>query len=203
MRDPDAWYDSVHSVVLRLYWCVLLPFAWVTRLGRRYTAVIRWNLRTMFGSDISREACIGAFEAHHAWVRERVPPKRLLVWRPQDGWEPLCRRADSCMSLRKSQSLTPSPAPLRVLLLPDASIKRTASRLESSVFCRQAVDSAAGFWRWMSPHSPSRRRRTRVRARCCCSWRASGGGTRSPPWACGSATAATGNWTCGRCDAGP
>ena len=96
MRDPDAWYDSVRSVVLRLYRYVLLPFAWVTRLGRRYTAVIAWNLRTMFGGDLSREACVGAFEAHNAWVRERVPPGRLLVWRPQDGWAPLCRHAGPC-----------------------------------------------------------------------------------------------------------
>ncbi len=95
MRDPNAWYDSVRSVVLRLYWCVLLPFAWVTRLGRRYTAVIRWNLRTMFGGNLSREACVSAFKAHNAYVRERVPPERLLIWRPQDGWEPLCRHAIS------------------------------------------------------------------------------------------------------------
>lgn len=47
----------------------------------------------MFGGDFSREACVSAFEAHAKFIKERVPAQRLLVWRPQDGWEPLCKCA--------------------------------------------------------------------------------------------------------------
>ena len=35
-----------------------------------------------------------AFEAHNEAVRRSVPPDRLTVWQPGDGWEPLCRMLD-------------------------------------------------------------------------------------------------------------
>jgi hypothetical protein len=37
-----------------------------------------------------REACILAFERHNARVRQGVPSHRLLEWRAEDGWAPLC-----------------------------------------------------------------------------------------------------------------
>lgn len=38
-----------------------------------------------------REAAVSAFERHNAQVRATVPARRLLVWSPGDGWEPICR----------------------------------------------------------------------------------------------------------------
>jgi hypothetical protein len=37
-----------------------------------------------------REAMIDAYERHNERVRERIPPERLVEWRPGDGWAPLC-----------------------------------------------------------------------------------------------------------------
>ena len=31
-----------------------------------------------------------AYEAHNAEVRAEVPPEKLVDWKPQDGWEPIC-----------------------------------------------------------------------------------------------------------------
>jgi len=45
---------------------------------------IKWD-----GSD--REGAIAAFERHNAEVQRVVPKERLLVFKAQDGWEPLCR----------------------------------------------------------------------------------------------------------------
>jgi hypothetical protein len=180
VREPDEWYDSVRGAILLLYFYVLVPFAWVTKLGRRYTAIIAWNLRTMFGSDLSREACVGAFEAHTAYVTARVPPARLLVWRPQDGWEPLCRcgRGQGCTGC----------------LCGPWSVASAAADTGSNC-------ATPGFLAWRSPRSPSRRRRTRARARCCRSCCASGCATRWPRWACASATSPTRSWTCRSCRA--
>jgi hypothetical protein len=33
---------------------------------------------------------MAAFEAHTEDVKQNVPPEKLLVWQPKDGWEPLC-----------------------------------------------------------------------------------------------------------------
>lgn len=35
-------------------------------------------------------AAMAAYDAHNADVRERADRDRLVVWRPGDGWEPIC-----------------------------------------------------------------------------------------------------------------
>jgi len=37
-----------------------------------------------------KDACIAAYERHNAEVRAYVPQDRLLEFRPNDGWAPLC-----------------------------------------------------------------------------------------------------------------
>lgn len=39
-----------------------------------------------------RDAMIAAFERHNDAVRSGVPTDRLLEWRADDGWAPLCER---------------------------------------------------------------------------------------------------------------
>lgn len=93
VRDPETWYASVQDVIVRLHRWVLRPFFWTTQLGRQYTAIIGWGLDYMFKGDLSKDNCIRAFNAHTEEVRARVPEDRLLIWRPQDGWEPLAKCA--------------------------------------------------------------------------------------------------------------
>ena len=42
------------------------------------------------GRPLDRDHVIGVYEAHVAEVLATVPPERLLVHRPGDGWPPLC-----------------------------------------------------------------------------------------------------------------
>ena len=42
------------------------------------------------GRPLDRDHVIGVYEAHVAAVLATVPPERLLVHRPGDGWPPLC-----------------------------------------------------------------------------------------------------------------
>jgi len=37
-----------------------------------------------------RAFVIERFETHNRTVIEEVPPEKLLVYRPGDGWEPIC-----------------------------------------------------------------------------------------------------------------
>jgi hypothetical protein len=46
--------------------------------------------RLPFPQGAPREATIRKYEEHNNAVRAAIPPERLLVWRPEDGWEPLC-----------------------------------------------------------------------------------------------------------------
>jgi hypothetical protein len=48
-------------------------------LGRRFTR--DWD---------SPEAAMAAYEHHNEDVRRSADPRRLVEWRPGDGWEPIC-----------------------------------------------------------------------------------------------------------------
>ncbi len=93
VRNPETWYASVQDVIVRLHRWVLRPFFWTTQLGRQYTAIIGWGLDYMFKGDLSKENCVRAFNMHTEEVKSRIPEERLLIWRPQDGWEPLAKCA--------------------------------------------------------------------------------------------------------------
>ena len=41
-----------------------------------------------------RQSALAAYERHNESVRQGIAPDRLLEWKPDDGWEPLCARLD-------------------------------------------------------------------------------------------------------------
>lgn len=41
--------------------------------------------------NLNNEALRAAYERHNEHIQSIVPPERLLLWGPQDGWEPLCK----------------------------------------------------------------------------------------------------------------
>lgn len=45
---------------------------------------------TFGGRFEDREHAISVFERHNEEVKRRVPPERLLVYRVEEGWGPLC-----------------------------------------------------------------------------------------------------------------
>jgi hypothetical protein len=45
-----------------------------------------------FADPRDKEACMAAYDRHNAEVRATVPADRLIDWKPQDGWEPICER---------------------------------------------------------------------------------------------------------------
>jgi len=96
-RDPESWWVS-HAEMFRVG----------TEFGEQLTdEQRRWaeesgfaRVQTALGTIASakfdgrvsdKEHCLRVFAQHNERVRRIVPAARLLVFRVQQGWEPLCR----------------------------------------------------------------------------------------------------------------
>ncbi len=88
LRDPMAWWESADETafgVLRSDPPAAPPFmaAWHT--------MVRDMMDARFpGMLDDRDTAIATFERHNALVREVIPAGRLLEWRAEQGWAPLC-----------------------------------------------------------------------------------------------------------------
>jgi len=85
-RDPDGWFDSVHSTI----------YSPAHRAGAGPDAgpigeFVDGTIYSHYGAGIDDRAYMTArFRAWDADVQASAPAGRLLVFRAQDGWEPLC-----------------------------------------------------------------------------------------------------------------
>jgi len=83
--NAQTWWESANATVL--------PTAWHDQPPER--ADWRVMLNTMLDKRFTPEwrdpaAAMAAYERHNAAVRAAVPSERLLEWRAEEGWEPLC-----------------------------------------------------------------------------------------------------------------
>lgn len=89
VRDSESWYKSMAKTVLPV---MERPLAEVGAARLRRLAsrkVIRDD--TFNGVGLTDPvATMQRFEQHNAEVQAAFGSDRLLVWRVQDGWEPLC-----------------------------------------------------------------------------------------------------------------
>lgn len=85
VRDADGWFESVNKTIFAE--------------GGPSTSAEGPMAEFMHGAVIGdfvgrirdREFMTAYFERRNAEVIAALPPERLLVFRPGDGWEPLCR----------------------------------------------------------------------------------------------------------------
>jgi hypothetical protein len=63
------------------------------RTGPLMLHSIIWD-GTFHGRFENKEYAIDIYQRHIAEVKRATPPDRLLVYRVQEGWEPLCRFLD-------------------------------------------------------------------------------------------------------------
>jgi Sulfotransferase domain len=96
-RDPERWWDSHVGMFQRG-----TAFArelndeqrrWTEESGfaRMQTALGRIVSATFDGRVYDKAHCLRVFEQHYERVRRTMPAERLLDYRVQEGWEPLCR----------------------------------------------------------------------------------------------------------------
>jgi hypothetical protein len=86
VRDPDPWWQSVSRTIfpaLATYFAPTAPADGWTRMGR--------GMMTAFTPDWQDEsAAKAAYLAYNDRVRATAPAHRLLEWRTEDGWAPIC-----------------------------------------------------------------------------------------------------------------
>lgn len=83
--DSRTWWASMDATVLPTARMALEP-GWTSgyglnRLLERFTGTQRWD---------DPELLMRSYDRHVERVREAVPPDRLVEWRAEDGWEPIC-----------------------------------------------------------------------------------------------------------------
>ncbi|MER7016196.1 sulfotransferase family protein [Saccharopolyspora sp. NPDC000359] len=88
VRDPQKWYDSVHSTIYQFVQQEPSDDAFDVQLRPMVERMI-WN-GTFGGRFDDREHAIAVFEQHNAAVRAAVPADRLLTYQVGEGWQPLC-----------------------------------------------------------------------------------------------------------------
>ena len=94
LRDADRWHDSVMNT-LYLMMTKDPPEQAPETLQDFARAMYALIFEKTFGGRLEdRTHATRIFEAHNQAVIDAVPASRLLVYRPGDGWDPLCRFLD-------------------------------------------------------------------------------------------------------------
>ena len=87
VRDSaETWWHSMNGTILPVARTALAP-TWSD--GRGLLTLLDRFAETLHWDD--QATLIAAYERHNARVRESVQPDRLLEWRAEEGWEPICR----------------------------------------------------------------------------------------------------------------
>jgi hypothetical protein len=94
LRDADRWHESVMNAIYPVM--MQGPPEGAPRILHDFHAMVYELIveRTFGGRLADRAHATRVFEAHNRSVIDAVPASRLLVYRPGDGWEPLCRFLD-------------------------------------------------------------------------------------------------------------
>jgi hypothetical protein len=89
-RDTDGWWKSATRTIFEGFRRERGP-ADNPAFPPAFPAMVTDLFTKTFTPDFLQEgAAKAAFERHNADVRARAPKNRLVEWRAQDGWGPLC-----------------------------------------------------------------------------------------------------------------
>lgn len=89
LRESEAWYRSVRSTIYPSSMAACESADPDRRRHGEWVYELIWR-QTFQNRFEDRDHAIAVFNAHNAYVTATVPPEQLLVYRPGDGWEPLC-----------------------------------------------------------------------------------------------------------------
>ncbi len=91
LRDPESWYKSVTDTI---YQGLKLRIPDDVPQVRRHQLEMARKIvmEDTFGGRFEDKAhAIAVYNRHNEEVRRTIPPNRLLVFEPREGWAPLCR----------------------------------------------------------------------------------------------------------------
>lgn len=81
VRDTEGWWRSISQTIR--------PLLSSTEPGP-FQDMIKAHSTRDFPYMLEESAAKASFEAHNERVKSEVPAQRLVVWKPGDGWEPIC-----------------------------------------------------------------------------------------------------------------
>jgi sulfotransferase family protein len=82
LRDSESWWSSASATINND-----VP----QQANAAWHAMVRKTLETRFTPNLQdKDECIAAYESHNAKVLQTASADRLIVWRPGDGWAPIC-----------------------------------------------------------------------------------------------------------------
>lgn len=97
VRDPEAWWES-HAAMFQRGFAFDGELTdeqrqWAQESGfARMQAALATVVPAVFDGRVTdKEHCLRVFDQHNTRVLRTVPAERLLVYRVQEGWDPLCR----------------------------------------------------------------------------------------------------------------
>lgn len=86
VRDSArTWWESANETILPVARMAMMP-DWPDGRGlltllERFAGTLHWD---------DEATLMAAYDRHNDLVRRSIPADRLLEWRAQDGWDPLC-----------------------------------------------------------------------------------------------------------------
>jgi hypothetical protein len=84
VRDPDSWFDSATETIFS-------DTLQSSLIGSPIGALMEGAILGVSGGPITDRAFMTAwFQRRNQEVIDTLPPERLLVFSPEDGWGPLC-----------------------------------------------------------------------------------------------------------------
>jgi len=102
VREPEKWYDSFYETI-----CLLSPFhpeylwityivSWPSPMAYIFGLLAKPRMKKFLGVDAiaRKEAAIEAFNDWNEKVQSMIPEKKLLIFQPHMGWDPLCKFLD-------------------------------------------------------------------------------------------------------------
>ena len=89
VRDPHRWHQSVLNTIFSD--AHVARFEGPDAHPDFQAMVRRLNQQTFDNRSQDEEYAISIYQAHNEAVMREVPPEKLLVFNPAEGWEPLCQ----------------------------------------------------------------------------------------------------------------
>ena len=85
VRSADSWFESVSETIFA-------PRMQASLKGSPLEEMMKLNVMGVFGERITDRAFMTDwYEKHNQEIIDTLPPERLLVFHPKEGWEPLCK----------------------------------------------------------------------------------------------------------------
>ncbi len=88
-RDSDSWYESIMNTIWK-FSSMSIGTPMAESAQNKMVFELIWDGKFQ-RRMADKKHVIEVYEHHNRNVIESVPQEKLLVYRPGDGWEPLCK----------------------------------------------------------------------------------------------------------------